>query len=149
MAPLSCPLRQLSLSACYLSLPSVMPASQVCLPRHTQRPGPALCAARVVCAGWMCMPHHSRLPELLSVSCERAEKYSFLCLLPSKSLLCLVFQDSPLGPPVREFPCAPELLFQGFLPTLWGTRSCPILHHFLFVSPNSLLPHFRELSLSL
>lgn len=28
-----------------------------------------------------------------SMSCSRAEKCSFPCLLPSKSLLCLVFQD--------------------------------------------------------
>ena len=65
-------------------------------------PEPTLCAARIVCAGWVCMPHHSvpgaRTHHLFGATVHellRAEKYSFLCLLPFKSLLCLVLEDFP------------------------------------------------------
>ena len=54
-------------------------------------PGPALSAARVVCARWVCLQRHSRFLSLFGVTVR--EKYSFLCSLPSKSLLCLIFQD--------------------------------------------------------
>jgi len=62
--------------------PSPALESAVC---HTQLPGPALCAVRVVHAGWVCMPPDSRFPDPAvclrpqSRSCY-AEKCSFLCL---------------------------------------------------------------------
>ena len=76
---------------------------------------------------------------------------AFLCFLPSKALLCLVFQDStvfPLGPtckgasqcigtpPVSGLPAS--LVAQG--------PSQDFSIFFLFMSPSSLLPHFRELN---
>ena len=91
-----------------LSLGARVPlcASCVCLPRHTRPPGPPLCAARAV-PGWACMMHHPRFPTLAfclgpqSMNCQQAEKSSFLCLLPSKALLCLVFRDFEAPPWAR------------------------------------------------
>ena len=49
-----------SLYASPLRAPLSRPLRRLCLPHHTRLPGPALCTARVVCAGWACMPRHSR-----------------------------------------------------------------------------------------
>ena len=52
----------------------VVRAGWGCLPHHTRLPGPALCAARIVCADWVCTPHHSWFPE--------PEPESAVCLGP-------------------------------------------------------------------
>ena len=102
-------------------------------------PGPALSAARVVCARWVCLQRHSRFPSLFGVTVR--EKYSFLCSLPSKSLICLIFQDfaAPLWACLwGRFPAHGNSCFRA--PSLpWGTSSCPeILHLFSFLCFPSL-----------
>ena len=88
------------------------------------------------------------------MSCLWAETWNFLCFLLSKSLFCPVFQDStapPLGLPVSELLSAWGLfLLQDSFPSLWHKLppiSFPSFH--FFMSPSSLLPHSREVSLPL
>ena len=74
----------LAVFVCRLPGPALCAARVVragwgCLPHHTRLPGPALCAARIVCADWVCTPHHSWFPE--------PEPESAVCLGP-QSMSC-------------------------------------------------------------
>ena len=73
LAMLVCPL------CCKGCAARVVRAGWACLPHHTRLPGPALCAARIVCSGWVCMPQHSWFPE--------PEPKSTVCLGP-QSMSC-------------------------------------------------------------
>ena len=61
---------------------------EVCTPLHSRHPGPALCGASMGFSPFA-KPAVQAGPQ--PVSCLCAEKCSFLCFQPSRSLLCQVF----------------------------------------------------------
>ena len=108
-------------------------------------------------ARFVCLPEaYSQCLSLLSGwghnpgAVNRLRSSTFSVYRPLKSLLCPFSKtlQLPLAPILGEHPCAWErFLFQDPLPQ--HTSSCPSSPSFHFLmSPSSLLPHFRELTLS-
>ena len=138
-------------------------------------PGPSLCTTRVMCAAEICMPcltWHPGPPSaprdfcglllvpwachlVRAIVCELFIDWGVqlsLFFLPSKFQLCLAFPDSatPLWGPLwrscsvhRNSSCFTTPSFP------WGTTPIQKFSIFsLLMSPSSLLPYSRELSLS-
>ena len=146
-----------SLYAFPLWAPQSLTLRQLCLLHHSWLPGPAICAARVECAGWVCMLYHSQFPKHAvwghspwAVNGLKSAAFS-VCCPPSpcfawfSETLQLHFGSACEGvslcmgaPPVSRLP-----------PSLGAQAPAQNFNVFsLFMSLSSLLPHFREVSLS-
>lgn len=124
--------------------------------RHTRLPGPALCAARVVCAGWVCTPCHSRFPEpppvwghsLGAVNGRRSAALPVYC--PPSPCCAWFFKTAqrPLRPACEGVSLCSGTPVSGLSPSLGAQVPAQKFSIFsLFMSPSFLLPHFRELKL--
>ena len=144
-----------NLCQCFSSLVAPCPEGQSLLGRclcgiFSWLPNPALCIAET-CVGFSWFPKPVIWSGPLSVGFLWPEKCSFLCNLPSRSLLCPVFWDS-IAPPWPTYKgdsqCMGTLPPSRLPPSLGGQAS--ILNFSVsspFMSASSLLPHSRELIL--
>ena len=144
-------------SFCSLGLPTVplrvVYAGEVCmLPLSISFCTPGLLFALQGFCGLLWLPRACTLVGTTVMSSLSAEKFRFLCLLSSKSWLCPVFQDSSAPLWVRlwgSFPVQGTLPASGFPISLGHKLPSRSSLSFPFLSPSSLLPHSRELSLPL
>ena len=139
-----------------LSAPQSHPLRRLFVGRHTRLPGPALCAARVVCAGWVCTPCHSRIPEPPPVWGHRPRAVNGLrsaalpVYCPPHSRCASFFKtvQRPLGPACEGVSLCSGTPVSGLSPSLGAQAPAQKFSIFsLFMSPSFLLPHFRELKL--
>ena len=139
-----------------LSAPQSHPLRRLFVGRHTRLPGPALCAARVVCAGWVCTPCHSRFPEPppvwghspWAVNGLRSAALPVYC--PPSPCCASFFKtvQRPLGSACEGVSLCSGTPVSGLSPSLGAQVPAQKFSIFsLFMSPSFLLPHFRELKL--